>query len=129
MQKEDFYEASEVCRTMADKGEKNAQFALAVMYHQGSGMMADTTEAKKWMRKAALQNHNQAQYNLGIMIANGQGGPVDLVEAYAWLRISDKNGYPAAADSVKQLGNELSSDEKKQSDERVNNIIKSLKTK
>lgn len=129
MQKEDFYEASEVCRTMADKGDKNAQFSLAVMYYQGSGMMADIAESKKWMRKAALQNHNQAQYNLGIMIANGQGGPADLVEAYAWLKISAENGYPAAADSVKQLGDELSSDEKKLANERLNSLKKSLKTK
>lgn len=129
MQKEDFYEASEVCRTMADKGDKNAQFSLAVMYYQGSGMMSDMGQAQKWMRKAALQNHNQAQYNLGIMIANGQGGSVDLVEAYAWLKISADNGYSAASDSVKQLGEELSSGEKKQAAEKINDIKGSIKTK
>ena len=129
MQKKDFYEASEVCRTMANKGEKNAQFSLAVMYYQGSGMMSDMGEAQKWMRKAAQQNHNQAQYNLGIMIANGQGSSADLVEAYAWLKISADNGYSPAADSVKQLGQELSSNEKKQADEKIKSLKKSLNSK
>lgn len=129
MQKEDFYEASEVCRSMANKGDKNAQFSLAVMYYQGSGMMSDLGQAQKWMRKAALKNHSQAQYNLGIMIANGQGSDADLVEAYAWLQISADNGFSAAADSVKQLGEELSSSEKKQASEKISSIKKSLKTK
>ena len=129
MEKEDFYKASEVCQTMANKGEKNAQFSLAVLYYQGSGMMSDMGQAHKWMRKAALQNHNQAQYNLGIMIANGQGSSVDLVEAYAWLKVSADNGYAPARDSVSQLGEELSSDEKKQADERIKSIKKKLKSR
>ena len=129
MEKEDFYKASEVCQTMANKGEKNAQFSLAVLYYEGSGMMSDMGQAHKWMRKAALQNHNQAQYNLGIMIANGQGSNVDLVEAYAWLKISADNGYSPAKDSVRQLGEELSSGEKKQADEMIKSLKKKLKIK
>jgi len=127
MQKQDFYEAAEVCKKMADKGEMNAQFSMAVMYYQGNGVMADAGQAQKWMRKAALKGHNQAQYNLGLMIANGQGSEIDLVEAYAWLKFSAKNGYAPASDAVKQLGRELTSGEKKQADEKYNSIKKKLK--
>ncbi|MCU7949687.1 MAG: sel1 repeat family protein [gamma proteobacterium symbiont of Bathyaustriella thionipta] len=129
MQKEDFYEASEVCRAMADKGDINAQFSLAVMYYQGNGLMADQGEALKWMRKAALQNHHQAQYNLGLMIASGHGSNVDLIEAYAWLKIAADNGYSFAADSVKQLAAELSSSEKQKADEKIKTIKKSVTIK
>ncbi len=122
MQKEDFYKASDVCQSMADKGDTDAQFALGVMYYQGNGMMSDLGQAQKWIRKAAQKNHRQGQYNLGIMLANGQGSPVDLIEAYAWLKISADNGYSAAADAMTQLGEELSSDEKKTAIERIDSI-------
>ena len=127
MQKKDFYEASDVCQSMAQKGDKNAQFSLALMYYEGNGLMVDLAQAQKWMRKAALQNYNQAQYNLGIMIANGQGSSADLVEAFAWLNIAAENGYSAAADSVKQLGDELSSAEKDKAVKQIVIIKKSFK--
>jgi len=127
MQNQDFYKAAEVCQKMADKGEMNAQFSMAVMYYQGSGVMTDMRQAQKWMRKAAQKGHNQAQYNLGIMIANGQGSELDLVEAYAWLKLSEVSGYEPAADAVKELGSELTSAEKKQAEEKYNSIKKKLK--
>ncbi len=127
MQKQSYYEAADVCKAMADKGEMNAQFSLAVMYYQGNGMMSNMRESQKWMRKAALQNHNQAQYNLALMIANGQGSNADLVEAYAWFTISAENAYATANDSVQQLGNELSSHEKKQAVTKITEIKKTLK--
>lgn len=127
MQKEEFYEASDVCSSMAKKGDKNAQFSLGVMYYQGSGMMSDFAQAQKWIRKAAEQNHKQGQYNLGIMLANGQGSSADLIEAYAWLKISAENGYSAAADSVKQLSEELSSSEKKAAEKKINSLKKEFK--
>lgn len=127
MQKENFYEAADICRVQAEKGERNAQFSMAVLNYQGNGMMSNMGQAQKWMRKAALQNHNQAQYNLAIMIANGQGTEVDLVEAYAWFKISAENGYSPANDSIKQLGSELSSSEKKKSIQKIADIKKELK--
>jgi len=56
VQKEDFYEATDVCGSMAKKGDKDAQFALGVMYYQGSGMISDMGMAQKWMRKSAEKN-------------------------------------------------------------------------
>ncbi len=122
MQKQDFYEAADVCASMARKGNSSAQFAMGVLYYQGNGVMADTAKAQEWMRKAAEQNYAQAQYNLGIMVANGQGGPADLITAYAWLKISAENGYAPAVDSLKQLGGELSSSEKKEAEEKVTEL-------
>lgn len=127
VKKQDFYEAANVCSTLAKKGEMNAQFALAVLFYEGNGMMSDMGKAQKWMRKSAQQNHNQAQYNLGIMLANGQGSNADLVEAYAWLKISSENGYSAADESVKQLREELSSSEKKTADEKIEQLKKEFK--
>jgi TPR repeat protein len=119
MQKEDFYEAANVCTALAKEDDKNAQFSLGLMFYQGNGMMSDLSQAQKWWRKAAQNNHSDAQFNLGIMLANGQGGSSDLVAAYAWLKIAAENGSLAAKDSAKQMAEELSSGEKKQADEKL----------
>ncbi len=129
VQKEEFYEASDVCTAMAKKGDSNAQFALGIMYYQGNGVMADIGQAQKWIRKSAEKNHKQGQYNLGIMLANGQGSSADLVEAYAWLKISADNGFSDASGSVTQLGEELSSTEKKQAAEKIKSIKAEFKLK
>ena len=122
VQKQEFYEAADVCGKLAGKGDSNAQFAMGVLSYQGNGMMSDLAKSQQWMRKAAQQNHQQAQFNLGIMLANGQGSQVNLVEAYAWLKIASDNGYTAARDSVRQLGAELSSSEKKQAEETISKL-------
>ena len=88
MKKEDYYDASPVCEKMAKKGDVPAQYGMGILYYQGLGVMADKTQAIKWLRKAAENNHRVAQYNLGILIAIGQGALPDLVEAFAWLCIS-----------------------------------------
>ncbi len=124
MKKKDYYEASPVCEKMAKKGNVPAQFAMGVLYYQGLGVMANTSQAVKWLRKAAEQNHALAQYNLGIMIANGQGTQTDLVEAYAWLSLSAKNGYPEAATALENLSAELSSSEKKEAEMRIAKLKK-----
>lgn len=127
MDSQDYYEAANVCAAMAKKGDRNAQFSLGVLYYQGNGVMSDLVQAQKWTRKSAEQNFNQAQYNLGIMLANGHGSDADLIEAYAWLKISADNGYSAAVDSLKQLGAEMSSNEKKKAAEKISRLKKEFK--
>ena len=61
------------------------------------------------------------------MLANGQGSDTDLVEAYAWLKISADNGYAPAAEPIKQLGDELSSAEKKAANEKLQELKKEFK--
>lgn len=123
----DFYGAANVCENLAKKNDRNAQFALAMLYYDGKGLMEDNAQALKWFRKAAENNHSQAQYNLAIMLASMLGTEADLVSAYAWLNISQKRGYAPATEAIKQIGVELSSNEKKQADEKIIELKKQFK--
>ena len=123
----DFYGAANVCENLAKKNDRNAQFALATLYYDGKGVMEDNSQALKWFRKAAERNHAQAQYNLAIMMASGLGTEANLVEAYAWLKISNSKGYAPAADVIKQMGAELSSNEKKQAEKKIAELKKEFK--
>ena len=57
------------------QGYAPAQYNLGVMYHEGSGVPQDDTEAVKWYRTAAEQGYALAQHNLGLMYQMGLGVP------------------------------------------------------
>ena len=61
-------------RLSADQGNADAQFFLANMYSQGSGVTQDYREATKWNRLAAQQGMARAQLTLGVAYYGGEDG-------------------------------------------------------
>lgn len=52
----------------AEKGDKNAQFKVGLMYLYGEdGFTKDEEKALHWLGKAAAQDHTKAQYEVGMM--------------------------------------------------------------
>ncbi|MGA6994331.1 MAG: tetratricopeptide repeat protein [Candidatus Deferrimicrobiaceae bacterium] len=80
----------------ANKGEAEAQTALAEMYRKGEGVPKNDAEAAKWYRKAAEQGVPEAQVNLGLMQANGQGVPKNYGEAVEWFSKAAEQGEAKA---------------------------------
>ena len=78
--------AFEGYRTLAEKGDREAQFSLGLRYDNGEGVAKDEVEAVKWYRKAADQGHAKAQFSLGYCYFNGRGVAKDEVEAVKWYR-------------------------------------------
>ena len=83
--RQDYAEALQLCRPLAEHGDARAQTSLGGMYYNGQGVQRDYAEAAKWVRKAAEQGYAPAQADLGVMYWNGQGVPQDAVLAYMWL--------------------------------------------
>src|SRR5215467_10203702 len=73
IQKNDFKTALNELLPLAQKGDKDAQFLLGMMYDAGKGVPQDQSAAATWYKKASLQNHQIAQLYLGIMYYSGQG--------------------------------------------------------
>ena len=69
---------------LAQQGDVEAQYVLALRYALGLGVPQDYVEARKWYLKAAEQGHAPAQYNLGVFYHSGEGIPQDYVEARKW---------------------------------------------
>src|SRR5436309_3203198 len=63
--------ALRLIRPLADQGNAEAQYNLAIMYFTGQGVPKDYAEAAKWFRLAAEQGHAGAQYALGVMFNLG----------------------------------------------------------
>src|SRR5215475_7395255 len=65
----------------AAKGDRLAQFNLAMMLLRGEGGGADIDQAVAWLRKAAEAGQPQAQYSLGLLYESGIGVSRSLTSA------------------------------------------------
>ena len=68
----------------AEQGYSDAQYDLALMYHNGQGVNQDYKQAVKWYTLVAQQGISNAQYNLALMYSNGLGVTQDQKQAVEW---------------------------------------------
>jgi hypothetical protein len=93
----DYATALRLLRPLAERGNRQAQYNLAVMYANGRGVPRDEAEANRWYRKAAEQGDASAQSLVGSAYLFGRGAPKDFVQAYLWLSLAAQGGDNAAA--------------------------------
>ncbi len=75
----------------------NAQYNLAVLYHQGLGVKKDTAKAMQLYRVAASNNHPEAQYNLAISYVEGVGAEYNPQIASVYFEQAASGGVVEAA--------------------------------
>lgn len=81
----------------ADKGDLDAQFALAQAYEVGKfGLQLDQNKAFYWYGKAANAGHVPAQFFYGAMHASSRGTALDVPGAIRWYRKAAEQNYPDA---------------------------------
>ena len=71
-------------KSLAAKGNADAQVNLGFLYARGHGLPQDYKEAASWYRKAAEQAQVDAQFNLGSLYYDGLGVKRDFIQAAAW---------------------------------------------
>ena len=71
--REDYQQALEIWRPLAEKGVADAQYGLGFLYESGWGVERNLGEAFNWYQLAAQQGHAKSQYNLGVLYFNGEG--------------------------------------------------------
>lgn len=79
-------------RSLAGRGDPDAQFDLGRRYADGLGVESDDIEAARWFRAAADRGLADTRTNLGIMYATGRGVPRDLGAALAHFRTAAAEG-------------------------------------
>jgi TPR repeat protein len=92
--------AARETRARAENGDAMAEFQLARMYFDGSGVPKDYGEAVRWYRKAAEQGYAKAQFDLGQMYRHGKGLQQDYGEAARWYRKGAEQGDPKAQSAL-----------------------------
>ncbi len=91
-------------RVAAERGDADAQFALADHYYSGVGVIKDFTEAARWYRKAAEQGEARAQSALAMCYLLGKGVPKDHAEAVKWCRKAAAQGDEGAQNFLREIG-------------------------
>lgn len=79
------------------QGVSNAQYNLAVLYHQGLGVSKDTKKAIELYRVAAANGHAEADYNLAIAYVEGVGTEYNPQVAAVYFQKAAAGGIVEAA--------------------------------
>ncbi len=66
-----FSRALQPLSSLAEEGNADAQYRMAIMYQYGLGVVRNEAMAEKWMRAAADQGHALAQHGMGFMYLEG----------------------------------------------------------
>ena len=88
--------AFQLNQSKANQGDANAQYTLALMYENGTGIPRDPRYAIYWYTKAAQQGHVEAQYRLGTIYRYGYGDEVfllDFKQAVYWITKAAEQGH------------------------------------
>jgi hypothetical protein len=90
-------------KPFADAGNPAAEFELGERFHNGNGILKDSTEAVDWWQKAAAQKFPPAEYDLGIAYGRGDGVAKDAEQGIKWCRMAADAGLPVAQEFIGAL--------------------------
>lgn len=89
----EFRRSLQLLQPLAEGGDAEAQYRLAVQYQAGLGVVQNPLQAYHWMREAAEQGHGLALHGLGIMYLYGECVEKDPCEAAVWLQRAADQGF------------------------------------
>ena len=77
---------------LAEQGNADAQYRLAIMYQNGLGVVRNELLATKWMIAAANQDFALAQHGLGFMYMEGDCVTKNGSKAVTWFKKAAEQG-------------------------------------
>jgi len=86
----DYLQALAWCMDHANKGQKEIQFIVGLLYGFGCGVQQDHKEALKWFWQSAEQGYSEAQSQLGFLYATGYGVEKDQESSVLWYEKASK---------------------------------------
>jgi eukaryotic-like serine/threonine-protein kinase len=100
MTRQDYARAFELARTLAQGGDREAQFALGWLFEKGLGVSRDDKQAAVSYQQAAQQGQVNAQLRLGAMYETGRGVDRNDEQAFYWYRKAGEQGDPEAENDI-----------------------------
>lgn len=88
----DYAAAAPLFRTLAERGDGDAQFFMSLMYQDGAGVKQDNGQALSWLRKSAEGGYPPAETLLGKFYEIGNLVPKDAPLSVKWLRAGAEHG-------------------------------------
>ena len=91
-----FVRAHQLLFPLAEEGDVEAQYRLAIMAQNGLGMVVNAKDAERWMRAAAETGFDLAQHGLGFMYMQGECVEKDAAQAVKWFSLAAEQGLAGA---------------------------------
>jgi TPR repeat protein len=92
MNEDRMFDAFNILKPLAEKGDPDAQYELGGIYHYGYMGANDYTKASAWYQRAAKQGNTDAMIGLaalyGTKAAGKYGTDIDHMSAFTWLTIA-----------------------------------------
>ena len=86
-----------ILKPLADGGNADAQYAVAVLYREGWGTEQSMESAANYYQQAAEGDHRDSMFEVGWLYQAGQGGLTkDYEKAAMWYKKAAEKGHPAA---------------------------------
>ena len=98
-----FNTAMPLLRPLAEEGNAEAQFRVAIMYQNGLGIVANEQKAFEFMKAAAEAGHALAQHGLGFMYLEGECVEKDEAQAAAWFERAGEQGLTGSLATLAQM--------------------------
>lgn len=106
-----FAEASDLFRIGAERGHRDSQYYLGLMYAKGDGVEQDYKAARNWLEKAAMNGYPKAMYHLGEMYVWGDGVEVDYEQATVWFWLATGFGDKYAQKRLRTIATRINADQ------------------
>ena len=90
-------EAAKQLETLADGGDRYAQYLTGILYRDGGLLIPDTEKAQHYLELAARQDHVAAQYALGKLLLSDDLEVQNPAQGFYWLERAAQNGSDYAA--------------------------------
>jgi|GEM_PF-807299 len=94
--KQDIAHGIELVTRAAEAGNPEAQYAMGLLYRQGTVLRKNTARSTKWFRSAAEAGLPDAQAALGEVLLEKAGKKGDPSEGRSWLLRAVKHDHPRA---------------------------------
>ena len=99
LEKKDVARAVDLFERASELGEKRADYNLACLYSQGTGVDRDAARAIRHYEAAAMRGHVFARFNLGLLEQQAENYDVALQH---WM-IAASLGHQGALDEIKDM--------------------------
>ena len=95
-----FSRAAGLLAPLAERGDPQAQYRVAIMAQNGLGMQENPPLAYRFMQAAAAAGLGLAQHGLGFMYLEGECAPQDPAQAASWFRKAADQGLAGACNAL-----------------------------
>lgn len=108
-----FSRAIQLLSPIAEQGDMEAQYRMAIMAQNGLGMVENPELAVRYMRSAAEAGLGLAQHGLGFMFLEGECVEKNSKEAIKWFQAAAEQGLVGSMTTlamIYQQGNGVAAD-------------------